>query len=240
MSHSDLTYGSPTPFTLRQRVTLALVSRVANWVLRAIYVTCKFEIRGQEHIAERINDSGQLLLAIWHESMSLTASQMKDTGLHALTSYSYDGEMAAQILKRLGMHCVRGSDSHGSHEAVSELTRAVNLVKIVGFTIDGPRGPRRKAKPGIAVVSARTQVPVSPGAFTVTPSFRLKSWDRFPFPLPFSKVLCAYGPPIPPPASTSEEDVEKTRLHIERELNELHHAIEKDAGVDPLLDDHSS
>ena len=93
--------------------------------------------------------------------------------------------------------------------------------------MDGPVGPRRVAKPGIAILAARTGLPIIPHAFTARPVWRLNSWDKFPIPKPLAKIRSAYGLPIPPPPDDSPEAVEATRLQVETELNRLHEEIER-------------
>ena len=50
-------------------------------------------------------------------------------------------------------------------------------------------------------------------------------------PKPFAKVIHAYGPPIPPPAHDTPEDVEETRAALERALNTLHQDLEDELGL---------
>ena len=115
---------------------------------------------------------------------------------------------------------------HPCHDALSALVEAANTVPITGFTLDGPRGPRRVAKPGIAILAARTQLPIVPNAFVAERCWRLSSWDRHPIQKPFSRIICAYAPPVPPPPDDSPEAVESTRLEVETRLNGLHESLE--------------
>ncbi len=101
---------------------------------------------------------------------------------------------------------------------------------IVGWTLDGPRGPRREAKAGIAYVAARTGFPIIPNAFAVSKSWRLNSWDRMPIPKPGARIICSFGAPIDPPPDTSAAAIEKTRMEVESALNRLHADIEREAG----------
>jgi hypothetical protein len=174
-----------------------------------------------------LETEGRAIVAIWHESMGLAACHYRNTGFHTLTSYSFDGEFGARVVKRFGLSAVRGSSSKGGSDAVANLAEALNHVQAVGFTLDGPRGPRRVAKPGVAILSARTRTPIIPHAFAVYPAWRLRSWDQFPIPKPFGRIISAYGPPIPPPRDRSPDAVEEVRLAAERALNGLHEEIEK-------------
>ena len=88
------------------------------------------------------------------------------------------------------------------------------------------------AKPGIAILAARAGIPVIPHAFVATRRWRVRSWDRLIVPKPFARVVCAYGPPVPPPESQEVEAIEDTRLRVERALNELHGQLEEEIGED--------
>ena len=235
MNEPHFVYESPLSFSRRQRIALAVIPPVAARALKILYATCTVEVQGIEYW-DRLFDAGRhYLLGFWHESMGLAACYFRNTGFHTLTSYSFDGEMAARVVKRFGVKALRGSSSRGGMVALQQLEAAARHFEGVGYTLDGPKGPRRVAKPGMPMISAATQFPILPYAATLTRAWRLNSWDRFPIPKPFSKVIFAFGPEIPPALSASRDDIEATRLRVDRELNALHARIEKEANADPGL-----
>ena len=87
---------------------------------------------------------------------------------------------------------------------------------------DGPRGPRRVAKPGVAILSVRSQTPILPCVFIARPAWRLHSWDKTAVPKPFSTVIAAYGEPILPQSVRTRGVLEATRLQVEQVLNKIH------------------
>ena len=179
-----------------------------------------------EHWTAIQQTRGRAIVAFWHETLGLAAWHHRDSGGHTLTSYSYDGEMAARVVRRYGMMAIRGSSSRGGSDALRSFEAAFPHLSRIGFTLDGPRGPRRVAKPGIAILAARLKSPVLPQAFAVAPSCRLNSWQRFPKPTPIARDKAAYGPAIPPPEDESPEAVEAMRGRVEEALNRLHADIE--------------
>ena len=66
----------------------------------------------------------------------------------------------------------------------------------IAFTPDGPRGPASEVQPGVILAAAATGLPVVPVAVAATRAKRLRSWDRFLVPLPFSTVHLVYGEPL--------------------------------------------
>lgn len=221
-----LMYKSPYSFTPRQRLMLKLAPTLIATLMKALLATCTKELRHKERIDATLAAHGHAILAIWHETSCMAAVLFRNSGYHTLASYSFDGEMAVRVLRRLGILAVRGSSSNGGTDAIRNLAEALRHVPCVGFTLDGPRGPRREAKAGIAVLSARTGLPVIPLAFTATPAWRLKSWDRMPIPKPFSRIVMDCGEPISPPPGDSPEEVEQMRLRVQTSLNALHASIE--------------
>lgn len=233
MNPSGLTYTSPNTFTAKQRLALRLVPPLAALSLKALCMTCSVEIRGGRLWNEAIERGDGVLLAIWHEVMGCAAYCFRNSGAHTLTSYSFDGEMAARVIGRFGLRAVRGSSSRGGLKALSQLKKATGVAQIVGLTLDGPHGPRRVAKPGIAVLAATTQQAIYPWACAVNRAWRLNSWDRFAIPKPFARMVCAFGPPIPPPPRMAADLVEATRLQVEEGLEALYREIETDLSAPP-------
>lgn len=227
----ELHVAPPKPFTLKQRAQLAVFPWLLARTFELLFVTCKVEVRGLEHYQSTLEKHGRCHVVIWHESMALAGCQNRGTDYLTLTSWSYDGEFAARVIKYWRIYAARGSSSRGGSEALSVLVEAARTVPVTGFTLDGPKGPRRVAKPGIGILAARTQLPIVPNAYVPERAWRLHSWDRLPIQKPFSRIICAYAPPIPPPPNDSPEEVEKTRLAVEQSLNALHGQIEDEIGV---------
>lgn len=165
---------------------------------------------------------GKLIIAIWHESMALGAYYFRKAGFCTLTSHSFDGELATRIVEGFGHTAVRGSSSRGGSTALRGLSDTLGQGQTVGVTLDGPRGPRHQAKPGVSILSARTQAHVIPIAFGVHPGRRLNSWDRFPLPWPFARVTVLFGAALTPPTDDGAESVEASRQEAESALNRLH------------------
>ncbi len=231
MNSDGLVYTSPIKFTYRKRVLLFLIPPLVSLCLRIILLTCRLEVRNPEHLTDEIDGHGKALIAIWHEVLALAMWRYRGTKYHTLTSYSYDGELAARVVRTFGLRALRGSSSRGGREAVHQMERALSMGITVGFTLDGPRGPRRVAKPGIAVIAGRSHTSVVPCALVASRSWRLRSWDRFVVPKPFAKIVCVCAPPIPPPSDDQPQIVESYRAKVESALNALHADLELEQGV---------
>jgi len=205
---------------------------VVAGVLRALFSTCRWEFReAVRHEAVRSGTDGPVILAFWHESMALSAYCYRNLGFYTLTSYSPDGEFAARVVRCFGNYALRGSSTRGGSEALKDMAVAARH-RCLGITLDGPVGPRRKAKPGAAILSARSGTPIVPVAVVPVRAKRLRSWDRFPVPLPFSRIIYTLGERIPPPGGDSPAEIEPVRLRVEQAVNALHERIEAEVHAD--------
>ena len=231
MSKSELEYTSPVTFTRSQRFALLVIPPCVSGSLKVLLSTTTRETRNPQHWDRLVNSEKPFIIAIFHETITLAACYFENSGFHTLTSYSYDGELAARLVGRFGIKALRGSSSRGGMKAISQLSQATAVSQGVGLTVDGPRGPRRVVKPGVALVAAKLGAPIIPVAFASTKLWRLNSWDRFMVPKPFATLVCAYADPVPPPPSSRKEDILHTRLEVERRLNALHDELESE--IDP-------
>jgi len=229
---AGLQYDNPLPFTARQQFILSLGPPVVAAAVRLLSCTCRHELLGLDHWEHLKQTRGKAIVAVWHETTALAVYHYRQAGVHSLASHSFDAEWASRAVRRLGILTVRGSSSNGGGQALRDLAVVLEQAGTVMLTVDGPRGPRRVAKPGAAILSARTGVPIIPHAFAVRPAWRLGSWDRLSIAKPFSRVISAYGPAIPPPANDSRAAVEETRLLVETGLNQAHQQIEAMLGIE--------
>ena len=81
------------------------------------------------------------------------------------------------------------------------------------MTPDGPRGPRYKLGPGVLFLAQQTGAAILPIHIEYSQAVRLKSWDRFMIPLPFTKVRVILDHLI---FVAPEADLEAERARIEQ------------------------
>ena len=226
MRFPELTYDSPNEFSPFQRMSAAVLPRLAAGIFKGLCRTCRSEIQEERHLAETHERFGQVITCGWHESLALGLWFYRNNGMHTLTSYSYDGELAARFAAAFDLHALRGSSSRGGFDALRQLRKAIDLGASIALAIDGPRGPRRVAKPGIAILAAGKGLPVVPTALVAQPAWRTRSWDRMMIPKPGGRIICRYGPPVAPPAEVNSKTIEAFRRDIERGLNTAQERLE--------------
>ena len=172
-----------------QKLLLAVVPPLAAGLIRLLGSTWRF--RDVQDAGSPVGQTipGPTVFAFWHESLLSSAYRFRGLGIAILISRSFDGELIARTVERLGFLAVRGSSSRGGAAGLRGMAEAYAAGRICAFTADGPKGPRRVAKAGpvqLAVLAGAPWV----GAFHAEPerAWRLGSWDRFAIPKPFTTV----------------------------------------------------
>ena len=137
--------------------------------------------------------SGPTVFCFWHRSLLLAAYRFSRLGIAILISRSFDGELIARTVERLGFVAVRGSSTRGGSVGLRGMERAYREGRICAFTADGPKGPALVAKTG-TVQLAELVTADWVGAFELAAEscWRLGSWDGFVIPKPFSRVRVAW------------------------------------------------
>jgi hypothetical protein len=134
-----------------------------------------------------------------------------------LTSASGDGAIIAEVMRCFGLATARGSSSRRGATALMELREALENGRDAAVTPDGPRGPVYKLGPGVVYLAQQTGAAILPIHVEYSRALRLKSWDRFMIPLPFSAVRIEFAEPI---RVAPEADIEAERERVERIMNE--------------------
>lgn len=77
-----------------------------------------------------------------------------------------------------------------------ELVRLIRQGRYSYITPDGPDGPARAAKPGVAFLAARAGALVLPTGSHSPGAYRMRRWDRYALPLPFARIRVAIRPAL--------------------------------------------
>ena len=187
------------PYTLTQRLTLAIVPRVAALLILLIGATLRYEdVYADNQTTRGDLIPGPTIFAFWHRSLLTCAHRFRNRDIAILISRSFDGELIARTVELLGFRAIRGSSSRGGATSLRQMANAFRDGHICAFTADGPRGPNMIAQPGPVFLAQLVEAEWL-GAFYALPlsAWQLKTWDRFLIPKPFSRVLLTWPPHIP-------------------------------------------
>lgn len=220
----------PSPYTLKQRIALAVLPSIGALLIRALGATLRVQEIGEPG-AHADENPGTRVYCLWHRSLLSVAYHFRKRKIAILISPSFDGELIARTIGRVGYTPVRGSSSRGGASGLlgmqSALDGATAACRYAAFTVDGPRGPVYKAKPGGMKLAQQAGGGV--GVFYAAPerAWELHSWDRFLIPKPFSKIVLAWQRPVPVSVSVEEAALEPARLSVEQALERARHVVEE-------------
>lgn len=204
----------------------ALLAALAANLARLIFGTIRLRITDHSGFLTE-PPSGPRILVFWHNRIPAIsigflrhypAKHPSRKGVSVLTSPSKDGDILAGVMANLGMGSVRGSSSRRGSTAIRELSALLEAGVDLAITPDGPRGPKYSLGPGAVFLAQKTGVPIMPLHARYHRAIRLKTWDNFAIPLPFSRVDIVMDPylTIDPEAT----DLEAERLRLETLLKE--------------------
>lgn len=199
----------------------SIIFSLAYMIVRLLYSTWRMVYLNQEVRDQALVNSPKksVAYACWHHSTLTSMLSVAFRKFAVLVSKSFDGEVIAHINQKFGVYSARGSSSKGGKDGLSEMISLVSGGYEVGFTVDGPRGPRHKVKPGVVALASKTGVPIVPMASCGERFWVFhKSWDFFRLPKPFSKVFVIYGEPIWVEPDLSREQFLSYQLKVEQAL----------------------
>ncbi|MFQ5767596.1 MAG: lysophospholipid acyltransferase family protein [Acidobacteriota bacterium] len=161
------------------------------------------------------------ILAFWHGRLLMMPYCYRRRKIAIIISEHGDGELIARTMALFGHQTIRGSSTRGGAGALRQAIRHLRRGGDIGFTPDGPRGPRFRVQPGVIQAARLGRVPIIPVSFSARPAHHLASWDRFLLPWPFSRGLFLYGRPIRVPPDADAGRMEAARLELEGRLRRL-------------------
>jgi len=160
---------------------------------------------------------GRIILAFWHRNLLPLGYLRKFEKIVILISKSKDGQFIAGPMEALGYKTARGSSNRGGSKALRELIKTSKKYSL-GFTPDGPKGPRKRIKEGLIRTAYLTKLPIVFIAVDIQKEKVFDSWDKFRFPYPFTKINISYSEPF---YVDNKDNIDETIILLEREINLL-------------------
>jgi hypothetical protein len=216
----------------------AVICSVLATYIRLVHVTSRWEIRGG-HIPARLWDEGRpFILAYWHgRIMMMPYCWRRGVPFRMLASNHPDGQLIARTVRHLGIDSIAGSTSRGGVGAMRAILKSLESGVYVGFTPDGPRGPRMRVKLGVIQAARLSGMPILPCAVAVKGRRVLSSWDRFIVAWPFTRGVFIWDEPITVARDASESDIEAARQLVEERLNAITAQADRLVGAEPEMPD---
>lgn len=214
-------HGSLARYSLRERLLIRLADYAFYVLIFLIGKTIRFEKIGWEHYEASKENGKTPILAFWHNRIFTATYYFRNRGIVVMSSYSFDGEYVARFIQRFGFGVVRGSSTRGGIGALIEMIKLMRKNFPMGFSVDGPKGPKYVVKSGACLLAKKTGNPIVPFNIEVEKYWEVKNWDRLQIPKPFTRARVQIAEPIYVPHDASDEDIEKSRAHLQIILDEL-------------------
>ena len=213
----------------RGRMLLYRIAVAIAWRLgRFMWWSCRVQrILGLDEVRSALNESRAVIPVFWHQHLLFGAKALLDLrpdGLKPgfLISPSVDGTAPAMLVERVGGQVIRGSSTATGAKALRDFYETIVKQGISpAITPDGPRGPVHEFKPGPVLLSQLSGKPIVPISIAASPCLRFRTWDRFELPLPFSRVVIAYGEPVRIPRGIDVERLAALQLDMAGRLHSL-------------------
>ena len=183
--------------------------------------TLRTEYKNYAHVEKLIESDKKFVAAFWHGTMLVSWYVFRNRKFAALVSKSKDGELLTKVLKSWNYEVVRGSSHDGGKQAFETIVAKASANQSVAITPDGPTGPPKKMKAGAVVAAKKSGLPLILVAIENTNAYKLKSWDKFEIPKPFSKVICYFSDPVYIRKDMERDEVSKLISECEIKLNNL-------------------
>lgn len=190
-------------------------------VLRCLAATWRYRIRGLAHLRDCRSRDERPITMLFHGRLACLMCYFGRPAHRPgamLVSRSRDGDLITAILAGFGYEAVRGSSSRGGAQAILAIVRYFTTRPSAAFavTVDGPRGPRERVKPGCIRSAQRCGGHLIALSAAPSRAWVFPSWDRFCLPVPFAQITIAINRPIAVPAQLSGPAFETLRAGAEQ------------------------
>jgi lysophospholipid acyltransferase (LPLAT)-like uncharacterized protein len=197
---------------------------IGYWLLRAWEGTLRYTVDDRGGLLPR-SPAEPAIGAVWHNRLLIVPIVLRRFVPHrrgaALISASRDGAWIAALVNKVGFDVVRGSSSRQGVTAVLQMADVLAAGSDVVIAPDGPRGPAYELGPGIIFLAQKSGAPIFPVQLEYSSFWRVKSWDRFFLPRPFSKVRVIFGSAHHVAPTSTEVEFEDERLRLQEAMMTL-------------------
>lgn len=196
------------------------IAALAVGLLKLLFSTLRLKLEDRSGFMKQHPDF-PILCVFWHNRiLAITPAFLKwypakgRKGVSVLTSPSRDGEILAKVMAGFRMGSIRGSSNKRASAAAKECIRLLESGGDLAVTPDGPRGPRYVMSPGLILMAQQTGARILPLHARFSRCIKMKTWDEFRIPLPFSTIhiIADSYQEIPPTATEAEFEFQRKRI----------------------------
>ena len=219
---------------MKNSIAKSVIPHLISMLVKVIWLTCRVRtIHGHQHAQNLIDFNSVFIPCYWHQHHIYGAWYMRrlaqqGTKIGFLISPSSDGDMSAKLAQSWGFTVIRGSSNRTGARAMRDLYNTIIKDQVSPVnTSDGPTGPLHVFKPGAIMLAQLTGAPILPLSYAASHYWKLKSWDEFIVPKPFSKIAIALDEPVMVDKKITQEQTEALQTRLQNTLQELEQHAER-------------
>jgi lysophospholipid acyltransferase (LPLAT)-like uncharacterized protein len=201
----------------KRALALKFLPKIFYLLTKILFVTCK-----KQYIFPLKKTDSPFLVAFWHEYILFSPIIFrklmgKDEAISVIISEHFDGKVIAKTVSYFDIGYIAGSSTRGGIKALKESFKLLDNKECVAITPDGPKGPRHSVADGIVAIAQKKRVPIVAFSYSASSFWRLKSWDRFLIPKPFSTIKLYASEPF----YLEGLDIDSAKKMIKERLNHV-------------------
>ena len=198
----------------KREVISFLLPPIGYILIRLIFISCK-----KRYFLPSLKlDDRPYIIAFWHGKILMQPfiykKLRKKPKVATMISEHFDGEIISRVIRYFNFESIRGSTKKGAIKVLKEAFRKVEEGYDLAITPDGPRGPRYSVADGIVSISKKKDIKIVACNFYASRFWRLKSWDGFMIPKPFSTLYLFAGEPFGVKGLENEEAKAKIKAAL--------------------------
>lgn len=210
-----------------------IIGTIAYAYLKFVGMTTRWEVSGVKETYEALDKYGSMVVIGWHgRTLEMPYFWNKSRKLNALVSPHRDGRLIVEILRRFGIGNIDGSSNQNSSTAAINLMKNLQQGNSIAIIPDGPRGPSMTLGMSPIFYAWKSGKPIMGITYSIAGSKVIKkSWDDMLVPFPFHRGIYVITKPLIIPKDATPEELEKYRLQLETELNNITYEIDRKLGI---------
>ncbi len=224
----------------------SIIAFIISVLIRVIYIFSSVEYRGVDKLKNYLKDGKPVIVLFWH-GRSFFLSKfwggkigIRKHSIYGIFSNHRDGKLIGKVFGFLGVKNIMTS-SKSKTQASSVAIKSIRLLKkgvSIGFTPDGPLGPRMNLVSDSSLLFARsTGAPIVPIYVSSKEPKILKSWDRYMIVKPFKKTIIEIDDLFFIDKKITDEDFKSFKKDLTDRMVEKQLKLDKEMGMPVILPD---
>ena len=192
---------------------------VISFYIKICFQTSIWLTKNSEIVEKLLKKNKSFVVCFWHNRLLMAVFCWKwPHEFKMLISGHSDGKIISNAISNFGIQTISGSARKNNVSSLKEILKQINDNSIIGITPDGPKGPNEEVKIGLISLLKKTNVPVLPLSYSAKFKFKLKTWDKFIFVIPFNKFVAVWGNPL---QFDKNKTLAENKLILEKEMKRV-------------------